>query len=127
MRISNFAREVVTSRAEGAPTQYLVINQNASAKHTIAAMNGLTFVPVAATKLSPKTPDKIATILFNVVIIPNIASKLMLLFSKPRAKYSVTIQLSNTLYIKVVLSPPKSRPMNRIITSSDIFVKQPTA
>jgi hypothetical protein len=63
-------------------TQFWVINQKASPKHTIAAMNGLTFVPVAATRLSPRTPDMMATILFNVVMMPNMALKLMLLFSR---------------------------------------------
>jgi len=63
-------------------TQFWVINQNANPKHTIAAMNGLTFVPVAATRLSPRTPDIIATIQFSVVMMPNMALKLILLFSR---------------------------------------------
>jgi hypothetical protein len=63
-------------------TQFCVINQNASPKHTMAAINGLTFVPVNATRLSPRTPETIATILFSVVIMPNMALKLMLLLSR---------------------------------------------
>lgn len=62
-------------------TQFLIINQYASPKHTTAAINGLTFVPVTSTRLSPTTPDTMATMLFNVVIIPNMALRLILLLS----------------------------------------------
>jgi hypothetical protein len=48
----------------------------------MAAMNGLTLVPVAATRLSPTTPDKMATMLFSVVIVPNMALRLKLLLSR---------------------------------------------
>jgi len=108
-------------------TQYFFINQNAPPKHAIAAIKGLTFVPVAATRLSPTTPEIIATILFTVVIIPNIESRLILLLSRLRAKYSVTIQDSKTLYIRVVLNPPSSLPINSMMTSSEIFVRHPRA
>ena len=59
--------------------------------------------------------------------MPNMALRLMLLLSSRWAKYSVTIHDSNTLYMSVVLNPPSSLPMKRTITSSQIFVKQPTA
>lgn len=96
-------------------------------KHSTAAMNGLTLDPVAETSPSPTTPDRIATMLFSVVIIPNIESKLRLLLSKPCAKYSVTIQDSKTLNMSVVLKPPSNLPRKRIRRLLDILVKHPAA
>ena len=106
---------------EGAPTQYRFMNQYASVNNTVAAMNGLTFVPVAATNPSPTTPLAIATREFSVVIMLNIALRLILLRSKPRLWYSVTIQLSKALYMSVVLKPPRTRPTNKMSTSSEIW------
>ena len=48
--------------------------------------------------------------LFKVVIIPNILLKLVPAFSICLLWYSVTIQLSKALYIKLVLKPPKTLP-----------------
>lgn len=108
-------------------TQYLSISIKAKARHTAAAIKGLTLVFVAATSPSPITPENIATMLFSVVITPNMESKLISLLSKPCAKYSVTIHDSKVLNISVVLSPPNSLPAKRTIRSFEIFVKQPTA
>jgi hypothetical protein len=51
--------------------------------------------------------------LFNVVIIPNILLKLVPAFSTCLLWYSVTIQLSKALYIKLVLKPPNILPKKR--------------
>lgn len=50
--------------------------------------------------------------LLRVVITPNMLLKLVPDFSNCLLWYSVTIQLSNALYIKLVLIPPKTRPKN---------------
>jgi hypothetical protein len=55
--------------------------------------------------------------LFKVVIIPNILLKLVPACSICLLWYSVTIQLSKALYIKLVLKPPNTLPKKRIGTS----------
>jgi hypothetical protein len=77
------------------------------------ARNGALLVFVTCTSHSLKTPARIATTLFNVVIIPNILLRLAPAFSSCLLWYSVTIQLSKALYIKLVLNPPNTRPKKR--------------
>jgi hypothetical protein len=52
--------------------------------------------------------------LFKVVIIPNKLLRLVPAFSTCLLWYSVTIQLSKALYIKLVLKPPNTLPRMRI-------------
>jgi hypothetical protein len=94
------------------------MNKKAVAKHTIAVMKGADWVLAKSVMASAKSPDVIATTPFRVVITPKIS------LSEPPAPsrcwrwYSVTIQLSKTLYIRVVDIPPIIRPANRIIMLS---------
>ena len=76
-------------------------------------MKGARLVCVKLPSHSLNTPDKIATILLSVVMIPYIPLRLDPALSICRLWYSVTIQLSKALYIKLVLRPPKTRPKNR--------------
>jgi hypothetical protein len=94
-------------------TQNAQITQNAMASRPALAINGAFLVPVNWTSHSLNTPDKIATILFIVVITPNMLLKLVPAWSKCLLWYSVTIQLSKAEYIKLVLNPPKTRPKNK--------------
>lgn len=94
-------------------TQHTRIIQNATMSRNALAMKGARFVFVVLTNHSLNTPDRIATMLFSVVMIPYIPLKLEPVLSICLLWYSVTIQLSNALYIKLVLRPPKTRPKNR--------------
>lgn len=88
------------------------------------AMKGARLVFVKLTSHSLNTPDRIATILFSVVMIPYIPLKLDPVLSICLLWYSVTIQLSKALYIKLVLRPPKTRPKKRAGTLGMSVEKQ---
>jgi hypothetical protein len=90
----------------------------ASIKHATAVINGAFSVPVKSVTHSATTPARIATTLFNVVIVLKIPLSVDPGSSGNCLLNSVTIQLSNTLYISVVLTPPSIRPMNRVAISS---------
>ena len=94
-------------------TQDIKMMQNDMASSPALAMNGDRLVPVTSTSHSLKTPDKIATMLLRVAMYPNILLRLIPALSICRLWYSVTIQLSNALYIRLVLNPPKTLPKNR--------------
>lgn len=94
-------------------TQDIRMIQNEMANSPALAMNGDLLVPVISTSHSLDTPAKIATILFRVAMYPNILLRLIPALSICRLWYSVTIQLSKALYIKLVLNPPNTLPKNR--------------
>jgi hypothetical protein len=97
----------------GELTQYPQIIQKAMASSPALAINGALFVLVTRTSHSLDTPDRIAIMLFKVVMTPNMLLELVPALSIWRLLNSVTIQLSKALYIRLVLRPPKIRPKNR--------------
>jgi len=105
-------------------TQWLLMAAKASIRHATAVMNGAFSVPVKSVTHSAIIPARIATTLFNVVMMLKILLKVDPGSSGNCLLNSVTIQLSKTLYISVVLTPPSMRPTNKMAISSVNRVRQ---
>lgn len=95
---------------KGHLTHLVYITIQAPASNETLIPKGALLVPVSFTTHSLKTPLQIATMLFNVLILPNVPLRLFPYFSNSRAWKSVTIQLSNTEKRREVETPPKMRP-----------------
>ena len=107
-------------------TQYFERDVKAKTKHIIAVMNGAFCVLRKSEIPSANRPAMMATTEFRVVIIPNMSFREPPASSRCWRWYSVTIQLSNTLYIRVVERPPSMRPRKRMRMLSDRIVRQET-
>jgi hypothetical protein len=105
-------------------TQRVHISNDAIAKQTMLARNGVVLDAEYCTRESPKTPAKIATTLLKVVILPKMSPRPSPALSNPRLWYSVIIQVSKTLNSNVVESPPRALPTRSTKKSLESIVKQ---
>jgi hypothetical protein len=105
-------------------TQHPRMIQKARINSPALAMKGALLVPVTCTNHSLDTPASMATTLLRVVMIPNMLLKLVPALSSCLLWYSVTIQLSKALNIRLVLSPPKTLPKNSTGTLETNVEKQ---
>lgn len=92
--------------------------RNASARQPTAVMKGAFSVPIASVTHSATIPAKMATMLLRVVMVLKMLLSVEPGSSGNKALYSVTIQLSKTLYMSVVATPPRILPINSMAISS---------
>jgi hypothetical protein len=103
------------------------MNIKAIINNNTAVMKGADCVFAKFVIASANSPAVIATTPFKVVITPNISLNEPPMPSKCCLWYSVTIQLSKTLYISVVEMPPRIRPANNMNMESKRIARQESA
>lgn len=92
------------------------MRSEAKPRQTMLPMKGAISDPKTYTKYCDNTPQATATKPFMTDIELYIELSALSECPNPSLWYSETIHASNTVKSKVVLTPPRIRPTNRIVT-----------